>query len=157
MFDFNTNAPYPVVTVLLVLFALWMGQFVLSWLQIQRFYKRFRALRRESYLTSIGVSGRVWTRKIYAVLVVDEKHQIKYAEALQGWTVFSNLKSIPQLIGQPMERLWEEPLIDGISEKLWDAFMDAAEYIEEHEEKKQSASEESTITDSENITSEAAV
>lgn len=132
MFNFNPNAPYPVVVVLILLGLAWLSQFFFSWLQIRRFYKRLREIRRSVPLTAVGVSGNTWTRKIYAVVAVDNKGIIRHAEHISGFSVFANLRQVQAVIGKPMDILWEEEPYAGVKPKLWDAMLNAAEYIDEH-------------------------
>lgn len=132
MFDFNPNAPYPVAAVLLLLGLAWLSQFFLSWLQIRRFYRRLREIRKDVPLTAIGVSGNIYQRKVYVVLAVDDDEIIRHAEHISGFSVFAGLKRVEPVIGKKMDILWEEDPIAGVKPKLWDALLNAAEYIDDH-------------------------
>lgn len=113
----------------------WILQLALSLLQTRRFHKRVFQLRKEGNQTSVGMSGSTWRRKVYAVLVVDENRTIIRAEKLSGFTVFANLKPVPELGGKPMSVLDEDTPIVGINEKLWKAFQNAAGFIKNKDAK----------------------
>ncbi len=118
--------------VFLLLAAAWLAQLALSLLQTRRFYRRVAELRRGSHASAVGVAGNNWRRKLYAVLVVDERYRITAAEKLAGFTVFAGLKPVEALRGLALERIEDETPVAGISKKLWSAFGNAAEYIGRH-------------------------
>ena len=120
--------------VLLLLAAAWLAQLALSLLQTRRFYRRVAELRRGSHASAIGVAGNNWRRKLYAVLVVDEHYRITAAEKLSGFTVFAGLRPVEALRGLELERIEDATPVDGIPQKLWSAFGNAAEYIRRHRE-----------------------
>ncbi len=107
----------------------WILQLALSLLQTRRFHRRVAELRREGSATSVGMAGSNWKSKAYGVLVVDENRNIIRAEKLSGFTVFANLQPVPELSGKPMTVLDDETPVDGIKQKLWTAFQNAAGYI----------------------------
>jgi DNA-binding transcriptional regulator of glucitol operon len=113
----------------------WILQLALSLLQTRRFHKRVFELRKEGNQTSVGMSGSTWRRKVYAVLVVDENRTIIRGEKLSGFTVFANLKPVPELGGKPMSVLDEDTPVAGINEKLWKAFQNAAGFIKNKDAK----------------------
>ena len=75
--------------------------------QTKRFYSRLKEIRKEG-LTSIGLDGGIWSGRRYAVLVVDEKLNILHAEKMSGFTIFSKLKPVPELLGLNAKDLLEE-------------------------------------------------
>ncbi len=110
----------------------WLLQFVLSYFQLRRFYRRIGELRRGGKLVSIGVNGTAWRRRHYAVLVVDpETKRIDHAEELSGWTVLAHLKPVRGLQGKAVEELLREDTVwpPHISRKLAAALQNAARYI----------------------------
>lgn len=107
----------------------WILQLALSLLQTRRFHRRVSQLRQEGNQTSVGMSGSTWKRKVYGVLVVNEDRTILRAEKLSGFTVFANLQPVPELGGKPMSVLDREQPIEGVNEKLWKAFQNAAGFI----------------------------
>ncbi len=119
---------YPIGAIFIVLAFVWILQLLLSILQTQRFNKRVAELRREGCVTSVGLAGSNWKRKVFAVLVVDARRMIVSAEQLSGFTVFAKLRPVPGVLGLPMQCLDGEPL-EGISKKTWQAMNNAAEYV----------------------------
>jgi DNA-binding transcriptional regulator of glucitol operon len=117
-------------TVIIIALAfMWTLQYLLTFRQMQRFYRRIARLRRDGVL-SVGMAGSTWRRKQYAVLVVDQHYTIVHAEQLSGWTVFAKLKPIRGLAGQPMSRLWNDDLKPSMSSKLLRALRDASDHIQ---------------------------
>jgi glucitol operon activator protein len=116
-------------TVIIIALAfVWTLQYLLTFRQMRRFYRRIAQLRRDGVL-SVGMAGSTWRRKQYAVLVVDEHCGIVHAEQLSGWTVFARLKPIPGLVGQPMNHLWTDDVEVPVPPKLLRALRDASTYI----------------------------
>lgn len=115
--------------IVIALAIVWTLQYLLTFRQMRRFYKRTAELRRDGLL-SIGMAGSTWRRKQYAVLVVDEHQRIVHAEQLSGWTVFASLKPIPGIVGQPMSNLRDDDLNLPVSPKLLGALRSASTYIE---------------------------
>ena len=113
----------------------WMLQLILSLLQTKRFHKRIAELRKEGAMTSVGVSGRNWNLKKYGVLVVNDDRVIIRAQQLSGFTVFANLKDVPELAGKPLSVLEASSPLPGIKKKLWAAFGNARDFIVRHDEK----------------------
>jgi DNA-binding transcriptional regulator of glucitol operon len=124
----------------------WMLQLILSLLQTKRFHQQVANLRKLGPATAVGQSGRNWTLKKYGVMVCDEERNVVKAQSLTGITVFSNLKDVPELTGLPLERFNDENPVEGVSKKLWSAFMNAADFIARHDRKL--AEEESDDGDS---------
>ena len=119
----------------LALAFVWMLQLVLSLLQTKRFHKEVAELRKTGAMTSVGVSGRNWTLKVYGVLVVDQARTIVRAQRLSGFTVFAGLKDVPTLVGTRLERLEQQTPVAGVSKKLWAAFQNAAGFINRHDQR----------------------
>lgn len=109
----------------LILGALWLIQFGLAYWQMRRFYQRMITLR-QSGLTAIGLSGNRYKGRAYAVLTIDEDDRIIHAEQFSGWTVFAQLKPMPQLIGMSLQELLNNEAHLPISKKLRPAFANAA-------------------------------
>lgn len=119
-----------VTLILLALVVGWVIQLTLSFFQTRRFYSRLMHLKRQGDRAAVGFTGSTWRRKVYAVLVVDDKDNIIHAEKLSGWTVFANLKPVNGLVGLPISALYGERL-QQVPEKIWQAFQNAAEYLME--------------------------
>lgn len=117
---------------LLSIVFVWLIQLCLSYLQIQRFNTRVIALRKQGKKTAVGMAGSTYRRRVYAVLVVDERGQITAAERFGGWTVFASLKPVPALVGMLIEDIGEKPQFD-IKPKIWKAFCNSTHYILEHD------------------------
>ncbi len=107
----------------------WILQLALSLLQTRRFHKRVFQLRKEGNQTSVGMSGSTWKQKVYGVLVINQDRTILRAEKLSGFTVFANLRPVPELGGKPMSVLDRDEPLPGINEKVWKAFQNAAGFI----------------------------
>ncbi|MBE7552739.1 MAG: transcriptional regulator GutM [Anaerolineales bacterium] len=111
--------------IFLILGALWLIQFGLAYWQMRRFYQRMITLR-QSGLTAIGLSGNRYQGRAYAVLTIDEDDRIIHAEQFSGWTVFAQLRPMPQLIGMPLQELLNNEANLPISKKLRSACANAA-------------------------------
>lgn len=111
--------------IFLVLVALWLIQFGLAYRQMRHFYQRMITLRR-SGLTAVGLSGNRYKGRAYAVLTIDEDDRIIHAEQFSGWTVFAQLRPIPQLIGMSLQELLNNEAGLPVSKKLRPAFANAA-------------------------------
>lgn len=109
----------------LALGILWLMQFGLGYWQMRRFYQRMITLRR-SGLTAIGLSGNRYKGRSYAVLTIGEDGRIIHAEHFSGWTVFAQLKPIPQLVGMSLPELLTHEETLPVSKKLRPAFANAA-------------------------------
>lgn len=110
----------------------WVLQFVLSFFQMRRFYRRISELRRQhGGAVAIGMAGSAWRRRQYAVLVVDQNKHILAAEQLSGWTIFAALKPLAGLVGLHAGVLLDEnpTLPVPLSKKLVLALRSAAEQI----------------------------
>jgi DNA-binding transcriptional regulator of glucitol operon len=108
----------------------WAIQYVLTFFQMQRYYKRIAELRRLGQVAT-GVTGSSWRRRQYAVLVVDANHRIVHVEELSGWTVFASLRPVKGLDGRPMSDLDDDTLTLPVSDKLLLALRNAASYIKD--------------------------
>lgn len=111
--------------IFLILGVLWVIQFGLAYWQMRRFYQKMTTLRK-SGLTAVGLSGNRYKGRFYAVLTVDEHDQIVHAEQFSGWTVFAQLKPIPQLIGMSLPELLNDEANLPIPKRLRPAFANAA-------------------------------
>jgi DNA-binding transcriptional regulator of glucitol operon len=111
--------------IFLALGVLWIIQFGLAYWQMRRFYQRMITLRR-SGLTAIGLSGNRYKGRSYAVLTIGEDGRIIHAEHFSGWTVFAQLKPIPQLVGMSLPELLAHEETLPVSKKLRPAIANAA-------------------------------
>ena len=109
----------------LALGILWLMQFGLAYWQLRRLYQRMIILRR-SGLTAIGLSGNRYKGRSYAVLTIGEDGRIIHAEHFSGWTVFAQLKPIPQLVGMSLPELLTHEETLPVSKKLRPAIANAA-------------------------------
>lgn len=111
---------------------MWLAQFGLSYLQMQRYYGRVAKLRRTG-LCATGMSGDRLRTRAYVVLVLDESRRVKTAEKLSGITVFASLRPVPQMTGLHLQDITPEAAPPkGVSGKLWTAFCSAAEHLRAH-------------------------
>jgi len=119
--------------ILLSLVFVWLLQLCFSFLQIKRFNARIVELRKQGSKTAVGMVGNTYKRRAYGVIVVNEDMRIVAAEQFSGWTVFAQLKPAPSLVGMPLSEIDAEPKFS-IKPKTWQAFRNAAHYINEYEE-----------------------
>jgi glucitol operon activator protein len=123
---------YSVIVVVLVL--AWVIQYLLSFWQLRRFYKRIHELRRYGSVW-IGKEGSAWKGRQYAVLVVNKEKVITKVEQFSGWTVLAALKPVLGLEGRPISDLLDDSIELPVSKKLLLALRNAVKYIRETEER----------------------
>ncbi len=130
---------YALVIILMVV--LWLVQFVMSFFQMNRFYKRQSQLRRDGLLAT-GMDGSRWSGRTYGVMTIDKNSVINHAESLSGITVFATLKPVPQLVGMRLDEIAaENEPPQGVSKRKWAAFCAAAQMLRDHLQKKHATSE----------------
>jgi len=117
--------------VLFVLLAImWILQFGLTYLQMRKYTARLKLIRQDG-LTAVGMSGSKYKGRTYGVLTVADNNQIIHAEKMSGWTTFSNLRPVPDLVGLSLDNILDEEIDLPISKKLLEAFRNAAKDIHE--------------------------
>jgi DNA-binding transcriptional regulator of glucitol operon len=117
--------------VLFVLLAImWILQFGLTYIQMRKYTARLKIIRQDG-LTAVGLSGSKYKGRTYGVLTVDDNNQIIHAEKMSGWTNFSNLRLVPDLVGLSIEQILDEKSELPVSKKLLEAFRNAAKDIHE--------------------------
>ncbi len=126
------NSPYSAIIIILA--AAWVIQYVLSFWQLRRFYKRIHQLRRYGSVW-IGKEGSTWKGRQYAVLVVNKEKVITKVEQFSGWTVFATLKPVSGLEGRPLSDLLDDSIELPVSRKMRLALCNAVKYIQETEER----------------------
>jgi len=117
----------------------WLIQYYFSFRQMRRFYSRISSLRKEKKgISSIGMAGSAWKRRIYAVIIFDPANHILAVEKLSGWTIFANLKPVDGLVGVALEDLFlkEAELSVPYNKKLFAAIQDAAKHVLEMQQRK---------------------
>ena len=122
-----------VIFVLLVV--MWILQFGLTYLQMRKYTARLKIIRQDG-LTAVGLSGSKYKGRTYGVLTVDKNNKIIHAEKMSGWTNFSNLRPVPDLVGMTLEQILDEEKELPISKKLHLAFRNAANDLLEAKEGK---------------------
>ncbi len=128
-----------VIFVLLVV--MWLLQFGLTFFQMRKYTARLKIIRQDG-LTAVGMSGNKYKGRTYGVLTVDKDNRIIHAEKMSGWTTFSNLRPVADLVGLTIEQVLDEDNPLPISKKLRLAFQQAANDLLEAQEGK--TSEKST-------------
>jgi DNA-binding transcriptional regulator of glucitol operon len=123
---------YSVIIIVLVL--AWVIQYLLSFWQLRRFYKRIHELRRYGSVW-IGKEGSAWKGRQYAVLVVNKEKVITKVEQFSGWTVLATLKPVSGLEGRPICDLLDDSIELPVSRKMRLALRNAVKYIQETEER----------------------
>src|SRR5215212_4434727 len=84
--------------IFLVVAAAWALQFLLSYWQLQRFYRQLANLRKLGRC-AVGMHGNRWRGRTYGILVVDANDCISHAAAFSGWTIFSKPQPVAGLTG----------------------------------------------------------
>lgn len=103
-------------------------QLLLTGLQAKRFFRRMRELRKNG-VASVGQSGSKWSGRVFAVLVVNEELEITNAEVLSGFTIFSNLKPVNELVGHNIHDLLENGQQFDLKKKQLSAFINSARHF----------------------------
>jgi len=99
------------------------------------------------------MEGSMYKRKLYTVLVVDENDQVVHAEQLNGWTVFANLRPVPEVVGVTLADLMDDTKTLPISRKLLLSFRSAVKAIEQEKQKKSQQRNNDPLTATEITTS----
>ena len=121
--------------ILFGLVVMWLLQFGLAFWQMRRFYGRLITLRRAG-LTAVGLSGNRYKGRSYAVLTINDDNQIIHAEEFSGWTIFSGLKPVPELIGMSTDEVLAQSATLPVGKKLQIAFANAARDLQSARQKK---------------------
>lgn len=108
-----------------LLVIMWALQFGLTYFQMRKYTKRLKVIRQDG-LTSVGMSGGKYKGRTYGILTVDENNKVIHAEKMAGWTNFSNLRTVPDLVGLTLDQILDEELELPIKNKLLLAFRTAA-------------------------------
>jgi DNA-binding transcriptional regulator of glucitol operon len=108
-----------------LLVIMWALQFGLTYFQMKKYTKRLKIIRQDG-LTSVGMSGGKYKGRTYGILTVNDDNKVIHAEKMAGWTNFSNLRPVPELIGLDLDQILDEGLDLPISNKLLLAFRKAA-------------------------------
>ncbi len=111
-------------TLFIALFAAWIIQYAMTYFQMRRYYKRINELRREGP-TATGMSGSMYKRRVYGVIVIDKNEKILHAEQFSGWTVFAGLKAVKELEGLSINDIMDESVELPIPKKYRSAFQNA--------------------------------
>lgn len=117
----------------LLLVFMWTIQFVFAYKQMKGFNARVGVLR-QGGLTAVGLGGDRYRGRNYAVLTADEDNIIVHAEQFGGWTTFSKLRPVPDLLGRSLQDLLDNQSTLPVPKKLQVAFGNAARDILEARE-----------------------
>lgn len=118
-----------------LLVVMWILQFGLTYFQMRKYTKRLKVIRQDG-LTAVGMSGSKYKGRTYGILTIDDNNQIIHAEKMAGWTNFSNLRPVPDLVGMNIDQILDEENDLPISKKLQLAFRNAAKDLHEAREGK---------------------
>lgn len=121
-------------TIVIAFVIAWTIQFCMTYLQMKRFQKRLNELRKDG-MTATGMSGSMYKRRVYGVLVIDKNEKVIHAEQFSGWTVFAGLKPVKELEGLTTKDILDDEMPLPISKKVRNAFQAAVEEIEKAKEK----------------------
>ncbi len=112
----------------------WVIQFVMTYFQMRRFNKKLSQFKKLG-TTAVGMSGSMYKRRTYGVLVIDKNEKILHAEQFSGWTVFASLKPVQELEGLTPADIMNESLELPITKKTRSAFQNAVQQIENAKKK----------------------
>lgn len=112
----------------------WVIQFVMTYFQMRRFNKKLSQFKKLG-TTAVGMSGSMYKRRTYGVLVIDKNEKILHAEQFSGWTVFASLKPVQELEGLTPADIMNESLELPITKKARSAFQNAVQQIENAKKK----------------------
>jgi len=116
-------------TIIIIFVVAWVFQYGLTFFQMRRYNKRLSELKKLGP-TAVGMSGSMYKRRAYGVLVFNDKDTIVCAEQLSGWTVFAGLKTVKELEGLTLNDVKDESVELPISKKIRSAFVNAVEQVE---------------------------
>ena len=131
-------------TIIIAFVIAWVIQFALTYFQMRRYQKRLNELRKEG-MTATGMSGSMYKRRAYGILVIDEDDKILHAEQFSGWTVFASLKPVNELVGLTIKDIVDDNVSLPISKKIRSAFKNAVEQIERAKEKAEGKATEQEV------------
>jgi DNA-binding transcriptional regulator of glucitol operon len=117
------------IALLIVLVGAWLLQIFMSNWQMRRFHRRSQEMRRTGTDMAVGLAGTTYRTKTYAVLVVDLFRKVTAAGYLRGFTVFADMKELPQLEGMDLDEIGRGDPPDGVPDKTWKALDHAAGFI----------------------------
>jgi glucitol operon activator protein len=121
--------------IIFMLAVAWVVQFVFSYFQMRRYYKRIRELNKFGSVW-IGMEGSAWKRRHYVALVVDKNNIIQKVEELKGWTVLAGFKPVKGLDGLPISEITDNTIELPVKGKLLLALRNAVKHIEDAAAKK---------------------
>lgn len=140
----------PYIKIFIVLVICWIAQLYFNALQVQKFHKRFRDLRKLGNYSAVGMAGKYWQGRVFAVLVCDNEGDIKSAEYLSGATVFSRLQPLCFLLGVNIQDINENNYFNkNIKKKKRQAFVQAASFIQRAISKENTSSDANIVGNSE--------
>jgi len=122
MFDVITDN---IAVIFVLLGIMWALQFGLTYVQMRKYTARLKIIR-QAGLTAVGMSGTKYKGRTYGVLTIDNDNRVIYAEKMSGWTTFSNLRPVPDLVGMNIEEILADEADLPVSNKLKLAFQNAA-------------------------------
>lgn len=99
-----------VLYVIILIGLAWLAQSFFGYRQIQHFNNRFRELRKIGRVATGRLTGKFRAGTV-VLIAIDRQNQILRAERMQGVTVFSRLKPLPELEGLNLLRLKEADLL----------------------------------------------
>jgi DNA-binding transcriptional regulator of glucitol operon len=115
--------------IFLVVAAAWSLQFLFSYWQLQRFHRRLAELRQLGRC-SVGMVGNRWRGRTYGVLCLNQHDRVIHAAAFDGYTVFSQLRSLPQVEGMRLDAVLATATPpDGVRSAQWKALQHAAQFF----------------------------
>jgi glucitol operon activator protein len=119
--------------ILVLLVTMWIAQFGLTYWQIKKFNTRLKALR-QGGLTAVGLGSGRFKGRNYAILTIDQDDIVVHAEKFGGWSTFSKLRPVPDLIGLSLQDVLTNENRLPVTKKLQTAFGNAARDLQKARE-----------------------
>jgi len=133
--------------IFLVVAAAWALQFLLSYWQLQRFYRQLANLRKLGRC-AVGMHGNRWRGRTYGILVVDANDCISHAAAFSGWTIFSKPQPVAGLTGIRRDAIlaMHTPIAQ-LHRSQWLAFQHAAQFFSPQSTASNHATSSTTVSE----------
>ncbi|NMC47252.1 MAG: hypothetical protein GYA52_10560 [Chloroflexi bacterium] len=117
-------------TIIVAFVIAWVIQYAMTYFQMRRYNQRLNEMKKMGP-TAVGMSGSVYKRRAYGILVFDDQERIIHAEQFSGWTVFASLKPVKELEGLTLTQVKDESMELPLSKKIRSAFINAVDQVEQ--------------------------
>lgn len=114
-------------TLIVIFIVIWMAQIILGYRQIHLFNQFYAELAKKSAFIGVGKSSGRFKPKVLMIIGLNAEHKIEHTLLMDGLTVFSRPKSIPELFNLywkdiqpelifPNQKRHQEALISALKE-----------------------------------------